>query len=80
MLREARDFRVAHTAAVSSVDEAIEAAQTGFAVVPWSVVGSEGEDRMAASAVTVRCLQRPDGSLADDAEEPDLVAIVARAY
>ena len=80
MLREARDFRVAHTVAVSSVDEAIEAAQTGFAVVPWSVVGSEGEDRMAASAVTVRCLQRSDGGLADDAEEPDLVAIVARAY
>jgi prolyl-tRNA synthetase len=30
--------------------------------------------------VTVRCLQRPDGSLPDTEDEPDLVAWVARAY
>jgi prolyl-tRNA synthetase len=64
LLREATEIRDARTARVKSVDEAIEAAQTGFAVVPWEVVGVEGEDRMASSAVSVRCLQREDGNLA----------------
>ena len=32
------------------------------------------------AGVTVRCLQRPDGSLPDDPDEKDLVAVVARAY
>jgi prolyl-tRNA synthetase len=30
--------------------------------------------------VTVRCLQRADGSVPDDEDEDDLVAYVARAY
>jgi prolyl-tRNA synthetase len=80
LLRQALDFRQAHTERVASVEEAIEAAQKGFAVLPWSSVGLEGEERLAAAAVTVRCLQRPDGSLADGAEEPDLIAVCGRAY
>lgn len=80
LLQQARDFREAHTARVASVPEAIEAAQTGFAVLPWSVVGTEGEDRLGKAAVSVRCLQRPDASLADSAEEDDLIAVCARAY
>lgn len=80
MLQQALDFREAHTAHVASVDEVLEAAPDGFAVVPWSAVGPEGEDRLAAKAVTVRCLQRPDGSLADNADEAGLVAICGRAY
>jgi hypothetical protein len=28
----------------------------------------------------VRCLQRPDGSLPTAGDEPDLVALLARAY
>ena len=43
---------------------------TGFARVPWSALGEEGERALAAEAVSVRCLQRPDGSLAED-DEPD---------
>jgi prolyl-tRNA synthetase len=35
---------------------------------------------LAESAVTVRCLQRPDGSLALSDDEPDLVAVVGRDY
>ncbi|MDQ1370801.1 MAG: prolyl-tRNA synthetase, partial [Acidimicrobiaceae bacterium] len=51
-----------------------------FAVLPWSAVGPEGEDRLATSAVTVRCLQRGDGSLAESAAEDGLIAVCARAY
>ncbi|MDQ1368965.1 MAG: prolyl-tRNA synthetase [Acidimicrobiaceae bacterium] len=80
LLRQAQEFQDAHTVAVDSVDEAAVAAQSGFAVLPWSLVGPEGEDRLAASAVTVRCLQRPDGSLADSATEAGLIAICGRAY
>jgi prolyl-tRNA synthetase len=44
------------------------------------VVGVEGEAKLAESAVTVRCLQRPDGSVPAADDEPDLVAFCARAY
>jgi prolyl-tRNA synthetase len=80
LLRQAQDFRAAHSVVVASVDAAIEAAQSGFAVLPWSAVGAEGEDRLAASSVTVRCLQRPDGSLSASADEADLQAVCGRAY
>ena len=45
--------------------------------MPWAVVGAEGEAELAAQAVTVRCLVRPDGSMPDREDEPDLVAITA---
>jgi prolyl-tRNA synthetase len=35
---------------------------------------------LAGGGVTVRCLQRADGSLPQSDGEPDLVAYVARAY
>jgi prolyl-tRNA synthetase len=62
------------------VEEAAEAARSGFAVLPWSAVGDDGEDRLAAEGITVRCLQRADGTVPDDPDEADLRAIVARAY
>ncbi|HLY82886.1 MAG TPA: His/Gly/Thr/Pro-type tRNA ligase C-terminal domain-containing protein, partial [Acidimicrobiales bacterium] len=80
LLAEATAFRDAHTARVSTVDEAVEAASTGFAVLPWAAVGPEGEVRLGESAVTVRCLQRSDGSLAMSEDEPGVLAVVARAY
>jgi prolyl-tRNA synthetase len=64
----------------TSLDAIVDAAQTGFARAPWSVVGDEGEAELAESAVTVRCLQRPDGSVPESEDEPDLVAYCARAY
>jgi prolyl-tRNA synthetase len=48
--------------------------------VPWSALGPEGEARLAADGVTVRCLRRGDGTVPDADDEPDLVAVVARAY
>jgi prolyl-tRNA synthetase len=80
LLREATAFREERTADVTTVDEAVEAARSGFARLPWSAVGEDGEDRMAEHGVTVRCLQRPDGTVPDDPGEEDLRAIAARAY
>jgi prolyl-tRNA synthetase len=80
LLASATAFRDERTISVTSVDEAVEAAQSGFAVLPWAAVGLEGEARLATAAVTVRCLQRPDGGLALSEDEPDLVAVCAKAY
>ena len=48
---------------MTTIAEAREAAATGFARIPWDVVGPQGELELAGGAVTVRCLQRADGSL-----------------
>jgi prolyl-tRNA synthetase len=80
LLAEATGRLEARTTAVDTVDEAVEAAADGFARLPWSAVGAEGEDRMRASGVTVRCLRREDGSLPLDDTEPGLLATVGRAY
>ncbi|HZQ26168.1 MAG TPA: proline--tRNA ligase [Acidimicrobiales bacterium] len=80
LLDEAAALRQARTADVATLDEAREAAATGFARLPWSAVGTEGEAELARSGITVRCLQRADGSLPLSEAEPELVAYVARAY
>jgi len=80
LLAEATAFRDGHTSDVTTIDDASEAAQTGFARIPWASLGEEGEARLAQDSVTVRCLQRPDGSVPDAEDEPDVVATVSRAY
>jgi prolyl-tRNA synthetase len=65
---------------VSSVIEAVEAAQTGFARLDWSLVGDAGEAELKRDAITVRCLQRRDGSIPIADTEEDLVCIVAKSY
>ncbi len=80
MLTEAMRFRDARTVDVESVEEAAEAGQTGAARVPWSTLGTEGERTLLERGVSVRCIQREDGSVPDSEDEPGLQAIVARAY
>jgi prolyl-tRNA synthetase len=80
MYDDALTFREDRTVDVKTFDEAIEATQTGWARVPWSAVGLEGEAKANAQAVTVRCLTRPDGGVPDSDDEPNLIAILARAY
>ncbi len=80
LLAEATGRLEGRTTSVDTVDEAVEAAADGFARLPWSVVGAEGEERMRADGVTVRCLRREDGSLPLDDAEPGLLATVGRAY
>jgi prolyl-tRNA synthetase len=65
---------------VATLDEAAEAAATGFAVVPWKAIGPAGEAELAAAGFSVRCLQAADGGLASADDAPDLVAVVAKAY
>jgi prolyl-tRNA synthetase len=77
---EALARRHALTTEVTSLAEAIDAAATGWARLPWSAVGVAGEAKANESGVTVRCLLRPDGSVPDSGDEPDLVAILARSY
>ncbi len=77
---EALARRVARTVDVDTVEEAIEAAGTGWARVPWSAVGVEGELKANGSAITVRCLVRPDGGVPDTDDEPGMIAVMGRSY
>ena len=64
----------------ATLDDARDVAQTGVARVPWDVIGTAGEEELAAGGVTVRCLQRTDGSLPETDDDAGAVAYVARAY
>jgi prolyl-tRNA synthetase len=80
MLDGARAWRDEQIAEVSTVDDAAAAAAEAWAKLPWAALGEDGEAKLAQSGVTVRCLQRPDGSVPDSDTEADLVAYVARSY
>ena len=77
---EALAYREAHTMDVSTVDEAIEASASGWARLSWARLGLDGEAKANASAVTVRCLLRPDGGVPDADDEPGMIAILGRSY
>jgi prolyl-tRNA synthetase len=68
------------TVDVSTVEDASAAARTGFARIPWRVLGEDGEQALGTQAVTVRCLQTADGTLPDASDDEDLFAIVGRSY
>jgi len=68
------------TVEVSSAAEALEAAASGWARLPWADLGPEGEAKLAEQAVSVRCLVREDGSLPDSDDEPGIQALVGRSY
>jgi prolyl-tRNA synthetase len=80
LMRRAVELRDERIVDVATTADAVDAAGAGWARVPWSVVAGPGERRLADAGVTVRCLQRADGSLPDSADESDLVAYCARAY
>jgi prolyl-tRNA synthetase len=80
LLAEATTRRDERTQEVATLEEAAEAAASGWARVPWAAVGAEGEAELAQRGVTVRCLVRPDGGLPASDDEDDVVAVVARAY
>ncbi|MBL7496216.1 proline--tRNA ligase [Frankia sp. CNm7] len=78
---QALALRDSRTADVTTLAEAVEAAATGFARLPWRLVGDEGEARLASESLTVRCIQNPDGTLPDGTDDTDdLVCLVARSY
>ena len=87
LLAEATRRRDDGTVAVGSVDEALEATRSGFALLTGPAVveldgaGHDGEARLNAGGASVRVLQRPDGSLPGADEDINgLSAVVARAY
>ncbi|MFG2663033.1 proline--tRNA ligase [Streptomyces sp. NPDC048387] len=81
LLRESRERRISRTSDVATIEEAAEAALAGgWARIPWSVLGAEGEAKLGEQAVTVRCLVAEDGSVPDADDAPGTLAIVARSY
>jgi prolyl-tRNA synthetase len=76
----ARAFRDSRTRDVTTLEEAVEAAESGFARLAWDLVGEKGEARLKTEALTVRCLQRADGSIPADEREEGLIAIIAKSY
>ncbi len=77
--RQALERREARTADASTIDEARDAAQSGFARVPWDLI-RDSETVLAGDALTVRCLQREDGGVPGSSADPGLVATVGKAY
>jgi len=74
---EALAFREAHTRDAATP---AEVDGPGFWRVPWDAIGEEGEDALAQSGYTVRCLTDADGGVPDTDVTEGLVAWVARAY
>jgi prolyl-tRNA synthetase len=65
---------------VDSLADALDAAKDGFARLAWDLVAGEGEATLNAQAVSVRCLQRQDGSMPSSEDEGGLVCLVAKSY
>jgi prolyl-tRNA synthetase len=80
MLADAMARRDAATADVATIGDATDAAQDGFARLPWGLVRGDGEAELAGKGITVRCLMGADGALPASDDDDDLVAVVARAY
>jgi prolyl-tRNA synthetase len=77
---EAAQLLADRTTKVSSLEDAVEAAATGFAELPGELIHDGGEAKLAAQGVTVRVVRRADGGLPQSDDEPDTIATVARAY
>jgi prolyl-tRNA synthetase len=77
--QQAQERQETRTVDAGTVEEAVEAARSGFARIRWDGRG-ELEDSLNQEGVSVRCLRRPDGSVPLSADEDELVAVVARAY
>lgn len=80
MLAAARRQLEARTQEAATTEEAAEIAQQGFARIPWNAIGTEGETALTAKGVSVRCLLTQDNTTPATIDDPDLVAIVGRAY
>lgn len=80
LLAQSRERRKDRTVDTTTIEEAAEAAATGWARIPWATLGPEGEAALAEQGVSVRCLVAADGSVPERDDQPGNVAIVSRAY
>ena len=72
--------RVGRTADCVSLEEVAAAGAVGFARVPWSLLDPAALERLGRDALSVRCVQTPDGEVPATLDAPENMAIVARAY
>jgi prolyl-tRNA synthetase len=80
ILARAVTHRNERTRDVTSVADALDAARDGFARLAWDLVKGEGEQILNDQAVSVRCLQRQDGSMPENEDEQGLVCLVSKSY
>jgi prolyl-tRNA synthetase len=83
LFEEAAELRRHRTVDAADLTEAQEAAATGFAVLPMSALGADGETTLNRAGMSIRCIQSADGGLPapdDDAADSSSVAVVGRAY
>ena len=81
LLAEATSARDARIVDVTTVEDAAAATDGGWARINFQVLkAADGEARLREQAITVRCLCQPDGSLPPSEDDPDTVALVAKAY
>lgn len=80
LLTQSRRRRKDRTVEVTTIEEAEEAANSGWAYMPWATLGPEGEAKLAERGVSVRCLVAADGSVPESDDQPGNVAVMARAY
>ena len=78
--RRDRDARAAHRRRHDPRRRPATPPPTAGPASPGTRWASTGEAELAQAGVTVRCLVRADGSLPDTDDEPELVALVGRAY
>ncbi len=79
LLEVARERCDGRTTDVSTLEEAAEAASSGFARLPWAS-GGGGRGSPAEMGMPSAVLRRPDGVLPEGQDDLDLVAVVGRAY
>jgi len=79
LYQQALDRRESGTVEAADIEETRAAAQGGFARVPWDRI-RDAEVDLAADALTVRCLQRTDGTIPASSDETGLIATVGKAY
>ena len=80
LYNEALARRESRTVACTTIEDAAQAAKDGWATIPWRELGTDGEAKLAESAISVRCLVLPDGSVPRTEDDDDVIAVVARAY
>jgi prolyl-tRNA synthetase len=81
LMERARSRLVANTVDTTAPADALEAAKSGFARIPWRLLGEEGERMLNQEAVSVRCLQTSGGTLPDSTDPAEeLMAVVGRGY
>jgi prolyl-tRNA synthetase len=80
LLQQATALRDGRTRRARTLDDAKEIADDGFARISWQACGRDGEDRLAQSGISVRCLVRANDQPVDDTDDDGLEALLARAY